>query len=232
MSGQIPIYAVVRVQNPPFWHGRSQLGHGGRSSPAAVSRCAAGAGLEGPTEHQAIIQAARMQLAPTLSVKSSSGFYTRCWIGDRGEPSGRDPFRGRGASQTWGGGRRGRHSALTARACHSAWTPDPVSCSGSMSEELSALLRPGGSRSAPPGGPPGLAVVAHHQHAVPVRHRHIPCMPEDRAPGIVTQVSKCRFTSRYRRLRHGAGHLVHGRARPPDALPLLSGKPAEIDRNP
>src|SRR5215217_4849747 len=75
MSGQIPIYAVVRVQNPPFWHGRSQLGHGGRSSPAAGSRCAAGAGLEGPPEHQAIIQAARMQLTPTLSVKSSSGFY-------------------------------------------------------------------------------------------------------------------------------------------------------------
>jgi hypothetical protein len=76
MSGQIPIYAVDRVQNPPFWHGRSQLGHGGRSSPAAVSRCAAGAGLEGPTEHQAIIQAARVQLAPTLPVKSSPGFYT------------------------------------------------------------------------------------------------------------------------------------------------------------
>ena len=47
-------------------------GHG----PAAASRCAAGAGLEGPPEHQAIIQAARVQLTLTLPVKSSPGFYS------------------------------------------------------------------------------------------------------------------------------------------------------------
>jgi hypothetical protein len=39
-----------RVQNPPFWHGCSPLGHGGRSSPIAAWRGAAGAGLEGPSE--------------------------------------------------------------------------------------------------------------------------------------------------------------------------------------
>jgi hypothetical protein len=44
--------------------------------PAAASRCTAGVEIEGQREHQAIHQTARVQLAPTLSIKPNPDFYT------------------------------------------------------------------------------------------------------------------------------------------------------------
>jgi hypothetical protein len=77
VSDQIVFVQRTLVSDLPFWHGNSPLKHGGRSSPIAAQRCAAGAGLDGTLKNQATIQAARMQLALTLSVKSNSVFYTR-----------------------------------------------------------------------------------------------------------------------------------------------------------
>jgi len=46
-----------------------ELGPDERSSPAAAQRCAAGAGLDGTDEPQAILKPARMQVALTVSVE-------------------------------------------------------------------------------------------------------------------------------------------------------------------